>query len=385
MKVLERRTYRGPSLYAHFAVMRYTVDLGVLEEWPSAKIPGFVPGLLAAVPSLQEHTCSVGSAGGFVRRLTEDDGTWMGHVFEHVAIELQNIAGARVSFGKTRSAGVPGQYHVVFEYDEERVGEEAATLALDLIHHLLPPELCEVDPPEPGEEPLGPFDYTERIKDLIELAQRRALGPSTASLVKAAEARDIPWLRLNDQSLIQMGHGKYQKRIQATVTSETRHIAVSIASDKEETNQILGDLGLPVPRQRTVRNVEDAVRAAERLGWPVVCKPLDANHGRGVTLNLRTPEDLAVAFEKASEHARTIVIEKYLEGFDHRLLVVNGRLVAAAKRVPGHVVGDGKSTIEQLVAVVNSDPRRGIGHEKVLTRIELDHQEIGRASCRERV
>lgn len=374
MRVLDRRTYRGPSLYAHFAVMRYTVDLGVLEAWPSAKIPGFVPGLLACIPSLAEHTCSVGSAGGFIRRMTEDEGTWMGHVFEHVAIELQNIAGAKVSFGKTRSAGPTGHYHVVFEYDEERVGEEAAALALDLVHHLLPPELREVDPPEEGEDPPEPFDFESRLTGLIELAQRRALGPSTASLVRAAEARDIPWLRLNDQSLIQFGHGRYQKRIQATVTSETRHIAVSIASDKEETNQILGDLGLPVPRQRTVRSVEEAVRAAERLGWPVVVKPLDANHGRGVTLNIRTPDDVRVAYDKAREHARTIVLEKYLEGFDHRLLVVNGKLVAAAKRVPGHVVGDGVSTIEALVAKVNSDPRRGLGHEKVLTRIEIDHQ-----------
>jgi cyanophycin synthetase len=192
--------------------------------------------------------------------------------------------------------------------------------------------------------------------------------------VRAAEARDIPWMRLNDYSLIQLGHGKYQQRIQATVTSNTRHIAVEIASDKEETNRILGELGLPVPKQMLARSPEGAERAAERLGYPVVVKPLDANHGRGVSLDLKTGAEVRAAFEKAREHARTAVVENFITGFDHRMLVVNGELIAVAKRVPGHVVGDGERTIEQLVAVVNSDPRRGIGHEKVLTRLELDAQ-----------
>ncbi|HEY5938157.1 MAG TPA: cyanophycin synthetase, partial [Kofleriaceae bacterium] len=216
--------------------------------------------------------------------------------------------------------------------------------------------------------------FAEELASLITFAQRRQLGPSTGALVRAAEARDIPWLRLNDYSLVQFGHGKYQKRIQATVTSETRHIAVAIASDKEETNRILGDLGLPVPHQRLARSAEDAVRAANRLGYPVVVKPLDANHGRGVSIDLKTDEDVRIAAAKAQEHARTIVIESFLAGFDHRMLVVNGQLIAVAKRVPGHVVGDGVHTIAELVDIVNSDPRRGIGHEKVLTRLEFDHQ-----------
>src|SRR5262249_10686916 len=202
------------------------------------------------------------------------------------------------------------------------------------------------------------------------------VGPSTGSLVPRAEGRDIPGMRVNDYSLVQFGHGKYQKRIQATVTSETRHIAVSIASDKEETNRILGDLGLPVPRQRLVRSAEGAAIAASRLGFPVVVKPLDANHGRGVSLDLKTEAEVRVAFEKAREHSRSVVIETFLTGFDHRMLVVGGELVAVAKRVPGHVVGDGKHTIAELVDIVNSDPRRGIGHEKVLTRLELDSQAI---------
>ncbi len=372
MQILERRTYRGPSLYAHFPVMRLTVDLGNLEQHPSAKIPGFNDQLLAALPSLRAHTCSYGTEGGFVRRLVEDEGTWLGHVLEHVAIELQQISGAKVTFGKTRNAddGVIGHYHVVYEYEEERVGEAAAELGLKLLHHLLPKDLR---PPDAEKEDAS-FEFQTELRALIDFAQRRQLGPSTSSLVRAAEARDIPWLRLNDFSLIQFGHGKFQKRIQATVTSETRHIAVELASDKEETNRMLSDLGLPVPRQRTVRTAEQAVRAAERLRWPVVVKPLDANHGRGVSLDLKDGDSVRVAFEKAREHARTIIVENYLDGFDHRMLVVNGQLVAVAKRVPGHVIGDGEHTIEKLAEIVNSDPRRGIGHEKVLTRLELDDQ-----------
>jgi cyanophycin synthetase len=371
MKLLEQRVYRGPSLYAHFPVMRLTLDLGVLEAWPSAKIPGFNDGLVLAVPSLVAHTCSYESAGGFLRRLREDGGTWLGHVLEHVAIELQQLTGAAVVFGKTRAEGRPGHYHVVFEYEEERVGEAAGALALRLLTSLLPEDLR----PKSTED-WAAFNFQSELVELIEFAQKRQLGPSTGSLVRAAEARDIPWMRLNDYSLVQFGHGKYQKRIQATVTSETRHIAVAIASDKEETNRILGDLGLPVPRQRLVRSAEAAVTAAERLGYPVVVKPLDANHGRGVSLDLTTSDQVRVAFDAARQHARSVIVENHLKGYDHRMLVVGGQLIAVAKRVPGHVVGDGKHTVAELLEIVNSDPRRGIGHEKVLTRLELDDQAL---------
>jgi len=378
MQILERRVFRGPSVYAHFPVMRLTLDIGALEAWPTAKLPGFADRLVAALPSLQSHTCSFGTEGGFIRRMREGEGTWMGHVLEHVAIELQQQTGAKVTFGKTRSAtgkDGDGQYHVVYEYEEERVGEAAGDLALDLLLSLLPPELRgELSLSAAHRELLAGLDFPKQLRELIEFAQKRQLGPSTSALVRAAEERNIPWLRLNDYSLVQFGHGKYQRRIQATVTSETRHIAVEIASDKEETNKILGDLGLPVPKQRTVRTAEQAVRAAERLGYPVVVKPLDANHGRGVVLDLRDSNAVRLGFEKAREHARTVIVENYLAGYDHRMLVVNGKFIAVAKRVPGHVVGDGERTLEQLVAQVNSDPRRGIGHEKVLTRLELDDQ-----------
>ena len=370
MKILDTSVYYGPNLYALFRVIRMTVDLGPLEAWPTQKLgPAFVGSLLRALPKLTEHGCSYGEPGGFVRRLHEDEGTWLGHVFEHVAIELQNVAGANVTFGKTRSTDDgEGIYTVVYEYEQEDVGLAAGTLALQLIHSLLPEEL------RPKDSIPDDFDFEEELAGFIRYAQRRALGPSTASLVKAAEDRNIPWLRLNKYSLVQFGHGTYQRRIQATVTSETRHIAVEIASDKEETNQILGDLGLPVARQRLVYSEREAVRSAERIGFPVVVKPLDANHGRGVSTNLTTKEQVRVAYEAARKHARSVLVESFIQGFDHRMLVVDGQLVAVAQRMPGHVVGDGEHTIEQLVDITNEDPRRGIGHEKVLTRLEFDDQ-----------
>ncbi len=369
MKILERSVYLGPSLYAHFRVIRLMIDLGEVEEWPTAKLGDeFIDSLLEMLPGLQEHGCSYREPGGFVRRMREDEGTWLGHVLEHMAIELQNVAGARVTFGKTRGTGEPGQYNVVYEYAHDEVGLEAGRFAIRILHHLLPEEL------RPEEAKGDEFDFEEERDSFIRFAQRRTLGPSTAALVKSAEERDIPWLRLNRYSLIQLGHGHHGKRIQATITSETRHIAVEITSDKDETNTILGDLGLPVPRQLLVYSEREAVRAAERVDYPVVVKPLNANHGRGVSINLADQEAVRVAFGNAREHSRTVIIESFIEGLDHRMLVVNGELVAASKRVPGHVVGDGESTIEELVEVVNQDPRRGIGHEKVLTRLEFDHQ-----------
>jgi len=371
MKIVETSVYVGPNLYATFPVIRLTLDLGELEQWPTGKLgPAFVEALLAALPGLAQHGCSYEEKGGFLRRMREGDGTWLGHVLEHVAIELQNITGEDVTFGKTRSAGSPGLYHVVYEYEAEEVGLEAGRLALTLLHSLLPAPL------RPSGTIGGDWKWEEKRDEFIRVAQRLALGPSTHSLVKAAEARDIPWLRLNRYSLIQFGHGKWQKRIQATITSETRHIAVEIASDKEETVRILGDLGLPVPKQSLVYSEREAVRAAERIGWPVVVKPLDANHGRGVAIRLTSAEQVAAAFAGAREHSRGVIVESFIEGVDHRLLVVNGELIAAALRKPGHVVGDGVHTIEQLVELVNQDPRRGVGHEKVLTKLEFDAQAL---------
>jgi len=369
MRILDRSVYVGPSLYARFPVIRLELELGALEAWPTGRLGArFIDALAAALPGLAEHGCSYREPGGFLRRMREGEGTWLGHVLEHVAIELQNIAGEAVTFGKTRSAAAAGTYTVVYEYAQRDEGIAAGELGLRLLAALLPAELRPA-----GSVPEG-WDWAEARDQFIKFAQRRALGPSTASLVRAAEARGIPWLRLNDQSLVQLGHGKYQQRIQATVTGRTSHIAVELASDKEETNKILAGLGLPVPQQELVQSETQAVRAARRLGFPVVTKPYNGNHGRGISIRVTSDEEVAHGFRIAREHSRSVVVETFLEGDDHRLLVVNGELVAATRRTPGHVVGDGEHTVAQLIDIVNLDPRRGVGHEKVLTRLELDPQ-----------
>ena len=368
MRILSTDVYGGPNRFALFPCVLHVVDLQELEQWPTAKLgESFIEGLIKALPSLADHGCSYGEAGGFLRRMREDEGTWLGHVFEHVVLEVQHLAGHDVSFGKTRSAKLPGQYNVVFEIQDKDVGLEASRLAMRLILSLLPEELR-------SKYADKDFDF-ERERDwFIRYSQRRELGPSTGSLVKAAEMRGIPWLRLNDQSLVQLGHGKYQRRIQATITSETRHIAVELSCDKEMAHKIFEDLGLPVPKQMTASSERETLRAAERIGYPVVVKPFNGNHGRGVCINLRSAEEVSRGYEVASKVSKTVVIESYITGFDHRMLVVNGELVAAAKRVPGHVIGDNRHSIKELIEIVNSDPRRGIGHEKVLTKIQLDHQ-----------
>src|SRR6201991_2808182 len=369
MRILDRSVYVGPSHYARFPVIRLELDLGELEKWPTGRLgAGFVDALAQALPGLAEHGCSYREPGGFFRRMREDEGTWLGHVLEHVAIELQNVAGEEVTFGKTRSAGKPGVYTGVYEYEQRDEGIAAGELGLRLLSSLLPEKIRPADSVPDG------WNWPEARDEFIRFAQRRALGPSTASLVKAAENRGIPWLRLNDQSLVQLGHGKYQQRIQATVTGRTPHISVELASDKEETNKILASLGLPVPSQELVQSEEQAKRAARRIGFPVVTKPYNGNHGRGISIRLSTEKEVAHGFAVAREHARSVIVETFLEGDDHRLLVVNGELVAATRRTPGHVVGDGEHTIEQLIEIVNQDPRSGVGHEKVLTRLELDLQ-----------
>src|SRR5690606_1126504 len=236
MRILNRNVYVGPSQYAKFPVIRLELDLGELEQWPTAKLDGFADALLEALPGLAEHGCSYGEPGGFVRRMREGEGTWLGHVLEHVAIELQNVAGADVTFGKTRSTDQPGVYSVVYEYVQKDEGVEAGELAMRLLTSLLPAELQPA-----GIGPEG-WEGSSARDEFIRFAQRRALGPSTRAIVAAAEERNIPWMRLNAHSLVQLGHGKYQQRIQATVTGRTSHIAVELAGDKDETNQILGAL-----------------------------------------------------------------------------------------------------------------------------------------------
>ncbi|MFO0760726.1 MAG: cyanophycin synthetase [Byssovorax sp.] len=364
MKLIETRVYRGPSPYGYRPVIRLTLDLEELEQHPSNQIPGFVDRLVADIPTLEEHGCSYGERGGFLRRLV--DGTWFGHVTEHVAIELQCLAGTPVTYGKTRSAGRDGLYHVIYSYEDEQVGRRAGELALRYLRSILPEGYADrLD---------EAFDYKEELDSLARLAERVALGPSTRSLVEEAKKRGIPTLRLNERSLVQLGWGVHQQRIQATVTSRTHHIAVEIAQDKQLTNSLLERAGLPVPRHERARSANEAVSIARRLGYPVVVKPMDLSHGRGVALNLMDEAAVRDAWEKAYDLSSYVLVESYCEGNDHRVLVVDGQVVAVAERVPGHVVGDGKHSIGELVAIVNSDPRRGVGHEKVLTKIEIDHQ-----------
>ncbi len=373
MKIISTNIFVGPNVWASFPVIRHVIDLGVLEDWPSAKIGSeFIDALTQALPGLAEHGCSYREPGGFIRRLREDEGTWLGHVLEHCAIEVQNVAGSDVTFGRTRGTGEPGQYNMVYEYRQRDVGLDAGKLAMRLLMHLLPQSLKEQVDYDFDPE----FNWDDELRSFVLRAQRKEFGPSTGSLVKAAQERDIPWIRLNSGSLVQFGHGKYQKRIQATITSETKHISVEISCDKEDTHNLLNDLGLPVPQQRMIYSAREAVRAAARIGHPVVVKPLDANHGRGVSINLNSDEEVEAGFAEAKEHSRSraILVESFITGFDHRMLVVNNKLVAVAKRVPGHVVGDGTHTIAELVDIVNEDPRRGIGHEKVLTMLEIDNQ-----------
>ncbi len=373
MKIVSTNVFVGPNVWASFPVIRHVIDLGILEEWPSAKIgPEFVEGLIAALPGLGDHGCSYGEEGGFLRRLREDEGTWMGHILEHCAIEVQNVAGTDVTFGRTRGTGKLGEYNMVYAYRQRDVGLAAGELALRLLMHLLPQALQDqVDYTCDAE-----FDWDAELRRFVLHAQRKEFGPSTGSLVKAAQDRDIPWIRLNENSLVQFGHGKFQQRIQATITSQTKHIAVEISCDKEDTHNLLNDLGLPVPQQRMVYSASEAVQAAHKIGFPVVLKPLDANHGRGVSINLKNDADVEAGFVEAKLHSKSsaILVESFVTGFDHRMLVVNNKLVAVAKRVPGHVVGDGKHTIAELVDIVNLDPRRGIGHQKVLTMLEIDNQ-----------
>lgn len=369
MQVLERQVYVGPNLYARFPLIRLVVDLGAFEEWPSARLgPAFIDGLLEALPGLHDHGCSHAEPGGFARRLREGEGTWMGHILEHVALELQELTGAHVTFGKTRSLAMPGHYWLVYEYEQRDVGLRAADLGLVLLMSLVPSELRPA-----GAVPDG-FVFDRARDEFIRYAQRHALGPSTAALVAAAEARRIPWLRLNGSSLIQLGHGRFQSRLQASISGRTPSIAVELASDKEETNRLLGNLGLPVPRQELAHDEDEAVAAAERIGWPVVVKPCDANHGRGISIRLGAAESVRRAFALAREQSDGVLVESFIEGNDYRMLVVDGRLVAVAQRIPGHVVGDGVHTVAELVERVNADPRRGVGHEKALTRLELDAQ-----------
>ena len=359
LQLLETRVYRGANVWSYDQAIHLVVDLGSLENFPTNTLPGFTDNLLQMLPGLREHSCSRGRRGGFVERLNE--GTWLGHVSEHCALALQQVVGHDIRRGKTRQVkGRTGVYNVIYGYADEQVGLAAGQLAVRLVNHLV-----QADPD---------FDWETELENFIKRAQRTAFGPSTQAIIDEAVSRDIPWIRLNQYSLVQLGQGVHAKRIRATMTSETSSIAVDIASDKDLTTRLLGAAGLPVPRQDSVRTADQAVRVANRIGYPVVVKPLDGNHGRGVCLDLRSEADVREAFPIAQEQSRRgwVIVESFITGKDYRCLIIDGRMAAIAERVPAHIVGDGHSTVQELVDLTNADPRRGVGHEKVLTRIKVD-------------
>jgi cyanophycin synthetase len=361
IEILESKIYRGPNIWARVPVIVLKVDIGELEDRPTNKIEGFTEELVDLVPSLYDHYCSIGRPGGFLERM--HDGTWMGHVLEHVALELQTLAGSEVNRGLTRSTDDRGVYNVVYQYVQPDLGMAAGRAACDLLNSLVYKE----DNPD--------YNFENELERIILIAERLAYGPSTKALVDEAERREIPVIRLDPRlSLVQMGYGRYQKRVWATVTSETSDIAVDIAGDKRLTNQLLQGVGIPVPRGSSVRDVDEAVSVANTIGYPVVLKPMDGNHGRGVCINLQSEAEVRENFPVAHEQSRAgiVMVESYIQGKDHRILVVNGKMIACAERVPAHVIGDGKHTVSELIEITNADPRRGIGHEKVLTRIIVD-------------
>ena len=349
---------RGPNYWSirRHKLIVMVLDLEDMEQKPTNKIDGFSERLQKLFPGMYEHRCSVGCPGGFFQRV--DQGTWMGHVIEHIALEIQSLAGMEVGFGRTRTYGQEGVYFVVFDYIEEKVGRYAAKAAFRIAQALID-----------GED----YNLEEDIQEMREIRQYEGLGPSTASIIAEAESRNIPWLRLNKYSLCQLGYGANQKRIQATVTSQTSSIGVELACDKDDTKQLLEEAEVPIPSGDIIRTERGLKEVIEDIGYPIVIKPVNGNHGRGITTNINSIDDALIAFAAAKEISRLVIVEKYITGEDFRILVINNKMVAAAKRSPAHVIGDGKSTIQQLVDKVNEDPRRGFGHEKVLTKIEINN------------
>ena len=364
MQILEIRTLRGPNYWSGYwkKLIIVRLDIEEYEDLPTDKLDGFYERVVELMPSLRTHGCSYQEEGGFLRRVEE--GTWAGHVIEHIALELQTLAGMDTGYGRTRETNTRGVYNVVFSYMEEAVGQFAAKSAVRLF--------LEIAEAKPLDEVRAGIDRD--VQEMREIREVVRFGPSTGSLVEEAQQRDIPFIRLNDQSLVQLGYGVHQKRIQATTTATTNMIAVDLAGNKHATKTLLGDMGVPVPKGYRIREAEELESTLRSVGFPVVIKPLDGNHGKGATVGVQHLEHALTAFEKAKEYSRWVIVEKQLTGADFRALVVNNRLIAVAERIPAHVVGDGKHTIQELIDLTNADPRRGYGHENVLTTIDIDGQ-----------
>lgn len=357
MKIIAIQALRGPNVWSTYRqkLIQMRLDLEELEERPTDQLPGFQDRLEKLIPSLYEHECSEGHAGGFFERVK--DGTWMGHVIEHIALEIQTLAGMEVGYGRTRSTKEYGVYNVVFSYEEEKVGVFAAKSAVAIAQALIDGTA---------------YDLEADVQRMREIREDVRLGPSTGSIVQEAIKRKIPFIRLNNNSLVQLGYGVNQRRFQATITGNTSHIAVEIACNKEETKNLLRQASIPVAAGDVCYDEDDLAACIERIGYPIVIKPFDGNHGKGAAINLKSWEEAVAGFEFSKKYSRKLIVEKFVEGFDYRVLVVNHKVIAAAKREPAHIIGDGKNTIQHLIDLTNTDSRRGYGHENVLTEISVD-------------
>ena len=363
MRILNTQTLRGPNYWSirrnKLIVMR--LDLEELTEKTSDLIPGFYDGLIQVLPSVIEHHCSRGHRGGFLERVKE--GTLMGHIVEHIALELQELAGMPVGFGRTRETAEPGVFHVVYEYVEEQAGRYAGRAAVRLCNSIVQ---------------TGTYSESELKQDLADIKDlyaNTALGPSTETIIKEADARKIPWMLLSARAMLQLGYGANQRRIQATLTERSGILGVELACDKEGTKTILGDAGVPVPQGTVIHYLDELQEAIGIVGgYPIVIKPLDGNHGRGITIEIKSWSEAQSAYDLASEASKTrsVIVERFYRGSDHRVLVIDGKVVAVAQRVPAHVTGDGVSSIEELIAKTNRDPKRGVGHDNILTKITID-------------
>jgi cyanophycin synthetase len=361
MKILKIQALRGPNIWSvqRKKLIQMRLDLEDMENFPTNKIEGFRERIEAMFPTMIEHRCSEGVRGGFFIRI--ERGTWMGHVIEHIALEIQTLAGMETGFGRTRETKTPGIYNVVFSYTEESVGLFAAESAVAIAEALITGT---------------PYDAEADIQKMREIRERVRLGPSTGSIVDEAVSRDIPWIRLGTNSLVQLGYGINQMRFQATITCKTSNIAVDIACNKEETKRMLDNASIPVASGSICVDEEDLQNTITKIGYPIVIKPLDGNHGKGASINVTRWEDALEGLTHAKQYSRRVIVEKFITGFDFRVLVIDNKLVAAAKRVPAHVIGDNKNTIQELIDITNKDPRRGYGHENVLTEITVDRDTL---------
>ncbi len=361
MKILSIQALRGPNIWSvrRKKLIQMRLDLEEMEQRPSNLVDGFAERLEAMFPTMYEHRCSEGVPGGFFMRVRR--GTWMGHVIEHIALEIQTLAGMETGFGRTRETKTPGIYNVVFSYTEESVGMYAAEASVRIAEALIA-----------GDE----YDVAADIQRMREIREDVRLGPSTASLVDEAVSRDIPWIRLGTNSLIQLGYGVNQVRFQATITDKTSNIAVDIACNKELTKKMLYDAAIPVAKGDIVIDEEDLQKCIDRIKYPIVIKPLDGNHGKGASINVTNWEDAVAGLAHAKKYSRKVIVERFITGYDFRVLVINNKIVAAAQRVPAHVKGDGVHSVEKLIEIENKDPRRGYGHENVLTEITIDRDTL---------